>query len=156
MVTINTLNGGNITITTGGSSGSNIPERDYSKTRVWWSSNESDFTDYELEGTISGHYDENLEVTFPIDILNIYSAPKIEIGTDVTGIGHDTFYLCANLIDIIIPETVTNIGDYAFGSCSSLTSIIIPESVDNIGNGVFEACDNLTTITVMGKSDHDA
>ena len=47
MVTINTLNGGNITITTGGST-----PTARTATRVWYGNDENVYTDYEINGKI--------------------------------------------------------------------------------------------------------
>ena len=53
MVTIGTLNGGNITITTGGSTPTTR-----TATRVWYGNDENVYTDYEIVGGIDcGDFD---------------------------------------------------------------------------------------------------
>jgi hypothetical protein len=49
MVNINTLNGGNITITTGPAT--------RAVTRIWWSSEPNDYDDYLIEGTFGFNND---------------------------------------------------------------------------------------------------
>ena len=50
MVTIETLNGGNITITTGGSTPAPSTR---TATRVWYGNDENVYTDYEIVGNIN-------------------------------------------------------------------------------------------------------
>lgn len=66
----------------------------------------------------------------------------------VTSIGDQAFYLCHNLISVVIPETVTSIGDQAFSNATGLTSVNIPNSVTHIGNFAFAYTYNLTSITI--------
>lgn len=66
----------------------------------------------------------------------------------VTSIGDQAFYLCHNLISVVIPETVTSIGDQAFSHATGLTSVNIPNSVTHIGNFAFAYTYNLTSITI--------
>ena len=63
-------------------------------------------------------------------------------------IGDYMFYDCANLQDIVLPESVTSIGSGAFEDCSSLTSIDIPEGVTSIGNDAFYGCSFLPSIDI--------
>ena len=123
MVTINTLNGGNITITAGGSA----PAIDLRKTRVIYT-------------TESGHDDWSSEIVGTLtqnSIPNTYDIKTVDIGTSVTSIGDSAFTQCNGLISITIPETVGNIEEWAFGHCTGLTSITIPSSVNSIGDYAF-------------------
>lgn len=97
----------------------------------------------------------------------------IEIGTNVTSIGHGAFShsdrltsvtipssvtsivgfsYCSSLTNLTIPDSVTSIGDYAFDTCESLTSMMIPESVMNIGENAFIDCRGLTSVVFKGKT----
>ena len=67
-------------------------------------------------------------------------------------IGDYMFNDCANLLDIVLPDSVTSIGDYAFAYCSSLTSIDIPASVTSIGYEAFECCNFLKSVHITDLS----
>lgn len=119
MVTIGTLNGGNITITSGGSTPATR-----TATRVWYGNDESVYTEYEISGSIySPGKNEDDDILPTEQIPNVTSAKKIEIGTSVTNIGYGAFCACVSLINLTIPNSVTSIGNYAFGDCSGLTSV---------------------------------
>ena len=99
-VHINTLNGGNITITTGPTT--------RAETRVWWSSDDSNYNDYLIEGTLDcpaliekGLMPEGSGTEFEPYWNN---APvKVEIGSAVTSIGENAFYGCSRLTSVTIP-----------------------------------------------------
>ena len=63
-------------------------------------------------------------------------------------IGEYMFNNCANLQNIILPDSVTEISGYAFADCYSLTSVTIPDSVTSIGDYAFYDCSSLTSITI--------
>ena len=63
-------------------------------------------------------------------------------------IGNRMFYRCANLQNIILPDSVTEISGYAFYNCYSLTSITIGNSITSIGEAVFAYCSSLTSVTI--------
>ena len=73
-------------------------------------------------------------------------------------IGYCMFYGCANLKNIVLPNSVTSIGSIAFEECSALTTVEIGNGVTSIGNYAFESCSALTTVeignsvTSIGKS----
>lgn len=171
MVTIGTLNGGNITITT--------EPATRAVTRIWWSNDESDFSDYPSN---SGTFDSSC-IILP-EGKNDYDAVKVEFGSDVTSIGDSTLYGYENLTDITIPESVTSIGDWVFTYCSKLTrvnitdiakwcsiafsdnqscpldganlylngnlvtNLTIPDGVTSIGKWAFYSCAGLTSLTI--------
>ena len=120
------------------------PERDYSKTRVWYGNNNSVYTDYEINENELGaniFFDEDLgiAVTEPTNLIpNVKDAKKIEIGTNIGSIGVQAFYNCKNLETIIIPSTIEYILTDRFDGCENLTNIIFKgrtlEQVQNITN----------------------
>lgn len=66
----------------------------------------------------------------------------------VTSIGDQAFYLCHNLISVVIPETVLSIGNEAFNHCTGLTTLTIPSTVTSIGNSAFANTYSLTSMTI--------
>ncbi len=64
----------------------------------------------------------------------------------VTSICDETFFGCANLTSISIPNSITRIEKEAFYNCSGLTSITIPSSVNYIGDLAFMNCTGLTRV----------
>lgn len=107
---IHTLNGGNITITTGGSTPSE-PTAPNGKVLYktspdgnWLeSANYADITD----GAFNG-FDEKG------DAVAVIIPSKDASGNDVTSIGEEAFYACDSLTSVTIPNSVTSIGEYVF------------------------------------------
>lgn len=75
----------------------------------------------------------------------------IHLTSDVTEIGVDAFYKCANLEKITIPNNVTEIGSYAFYNCSGLIQVTISNSVTSISEYAFCGCESLTQIEIPDK-----
>ena len=69
-------------------------------------------------------------------------------GLSIATLGDRAFYQCANLEEIILPNTLTAIGSYAFYGCASLTSIVIPNGITRIGEATFRGCKFLETVTL--------
>ena len=65
----------------------------------------------------------------------------------VVAIGNSAFLNCANITNIIIPDSVVTIGSWAFFGCSGLTSITIHDFVNFIDIGAFNRCTSLTSIS---------
>lgn len=139
---VNTLNAGNVTL---GSSGSS----EHQKTKVKYITS-SGLNDWEgdITGEIAGTYRQN--PSYPTtQIPNVNLAEEIYIGTNVTAIGSDAFYECTNIKKIIIPNSVTSINDGSSFRKTGLTSITIPDSVtSSIPDCAFYWCTELTNITI--------
>ena len=139
----------NINILITGSMGVGTSEvLDLTKTRVKYTA-ESGLPDWEgdITGKIAGTYREN--PSYPTtQIPNVNLAEEIYIGTNVTAIGSDAFFECANIKKIIIPNSVTSIEESSFRK-TGLTSITIPDSVtSSIPSCAFYWCTELTDITI--------
>ena len=137
---INTLNGGSITIGTGGG------VLDPTKTR--FTLQDGTVETYDITGTIdlqwmivNGYFDEN-ELAWSKTIT------QADIGNTVTSIGGDVFHGCRGLTSVTISAGVTLIGEMAFESCSGLASVTIPDSVTSIGNQAFYDFSGLTSVTM--------
>jgi hypothetical protein len=86
------------------------------------------------------------------------SLKTINMPDQVTTIGHRAFYECTSLKTISMPDQVTTIGDSAFCECTSLKTINMPDQVTTIGDEAFFACTSLVSIimpdqvTTIGES----
>jgi hypothetical protein len=67
-------------------------------------------------------------------------------------IGEATFWKCAALKEITIPEGITEIVQLAFMSCSSLKTVVVPKNVTAIGLSAFHGTDALDTITILNPN----
>ena len=73
---------------------------------------------------------------------------KVEIGTDVTGIGDSAFRNCKVLQSVTIPDSVKTIGTNAFRNCMELQSVTIGDGVTSIGPSAFDFCSALESLTI--------
>ena len=140
---INRLNGGNITIGSGGGSSGHAETR--------FTLQGGTIETHDITGTLdhqwmddNGYFDENnFEWTKGIT--------QADIGNTVTSIGAGAFDSCNNLTIVTIPNSVTSIDEFTFSNCSGLTSITIPDSVTYIGSDAFSGCIGLTSVTIVAN-----
>jgi hypothetical protein len=59
-----------------------------------------------------------------------------------------SFYNCASLTSITLPDSIRIIEESAFNSCEGITNLIIPNGVTTIGYGAIRDCTNLKDITI--------
>lgn len=123
------------------------------ETRIWWSSDESNYNDYLIEGALDcpaliekGLMPEGSGTQFEPYWNNL--PVKVEIGSAVTSIEDYAFNNCTNLTSMTIPNSVASIKAGAFQCCNSLTSVSIPNSVASIEYGAFTLCWDLTNVTI--------
>ena len=143
-VIIGTLNAGNMTLGSGGSTPATHEE-------TWYKyAGDTEWRTTMLGGEIA-LVDDMGEPTGQID--NPYDIVEIEIGTGtqsnpVTSIGDFAFSGCSGLTRVTIGDNVTSIGSYAFSGCNGITSVTIPDSVTSIEDGAFFLCSGLTRVTI--------
>lgn len=77
-----------------------------------------------------------------------YYGEKEYCYTSNNEIGDYMFYKCANLENMVLPNSVISIGSSAFRECSALTTVEIGNGVTSIGKYAFESCSALTTIKI--------
>ena len=63
-------------------------------------------------------------------------------------IGNSSFEICDKLAKINIPSTVTDIGEKAFERCTSLKCLSLPEGIREIKAHTFMGCTSLVSFTV--------
>ena len=86
--------------------------------------------------------------------LNAYSfyncaqLTTITLPNSLLSIGMSAFAECRRLTDINIPKNVQLISSYAFKNCNHLTTVSIPGSVTTVQNNAFYGCNNITTVNV--------
>lgn len=146
---VNTLNGGDITVTTGSSAPTG-----HAETRFTLEGGTVET--YNITGTLdlqwmvaNGYYDEeNWEW-----IKNITQA---DIGNTVTSIGANAFSLCDSLTSVTIGNGVTSIGTNAFAECAGLASVTIPDNIESIMSSGFSDCISLTSVTITSNGGNAA
>ncbi len=72
---------------------------------------------------------------------------SLNLGTGVTRIDDNAFYLCSRLQNLTLPSSLTSVGNFAFASCA-LKHVTIPAKLTHIGNLPFAYCNLLTSLSV--------
>lgn len=102
-----------------------------------WCGEDSECADVILEENIDGIFADNDKII------------RLTFGEGITQLVMGTVKGCANLKEIILPDTLTSISAGAISGCTSLTSLIIPSSVTHVDFNGFDAG---LTIYVEGKA----
>lgn len=63
-------------------------------------------------------------------------------------IGENAFSGCANLVEVILPDSLTEIGRKAFNGCTSLEKITIGSGLNSVEYNAFKGCNKLTDVSV--------
>lgn len=97
---------------------------------------------------IDGVKQDAVQTAYTFDTLGEHIVKYKLNGTYING--HQTlFYMCPNLVSVVIPETITRIEDTAlFYSSTNLTNVVLPKTLTFIGDRVFDYCSKLTTISI--------
>ena len=83
---------------------------------------------------------------------------SVRIGAGCTSIGDYSFYYCASLAYVTIPNSVTSVGANIFNGCYAISHVTIPSGITSIGNSLFYNCYSLasfsipSSVTSMGTS----
>lgn len=80
-----------------------------------------------------------------IDELKEIVIPYEVDGITITKIAREGFDGCANLVNVILPNSIISIDNYGFWGCS-FDIIDIPQNCSAIGSGAFGECINLKSI----------
>ncbi len=86
-----------------------------------------------------------------LQTVDVITIPKEYKGKPVTEISYGAFYECAELRQIVLPQTLKLIGDSAFEGCVALESITIPQSVMQIQAQAFRGCEKLKFVEIPAK-----
>ena len=141
-VYINTLNGGNITIGSGG--GPAV------RATTIITTTEDGVQEFDIIGELNSVWLENNG--FWSEGNWNKTITSIDIGSHVTSIGSMAFQgMSYDGIVVTIGDNVTSIGNYAFVS-PGITSITVGRNVETIGINAFQSIDRLTNITFQGKT----
>ena len=74
---------------------------------------------------------------------------KVNIGANVSNEDTDyAFYLCYNLLTVVMPNNITLIGRYMFRNCGLLSKVVIPNNVTSIGSYAFYGCEHLSDVVI--------
>ena len=94
---------------------------------------------------IDGVKQDTVQATYTFNTLGKHT---VKYKFDGTFINDTIFYMCHNLVSVIIPETITSINDAIFYYCSNLTNVVLPKTLTFIGDRVFHYCSKLITISI--------
>ena len=75
------------------------------------------------------------------------SLVEAELG-NLTVIPKETFYSCAQLSEVTLPNALETIAYFAFGDCDALESISLPATLKVIDECAFWGCDNLLSLVI--------
>ena len=75
------------------------------------------------------------------------SLVEAELG-NLTTIPKETFYSCAQLSEVTLPNALETIAYFAFGDCDALESISLPATLKVIDECAFWGCDNLLSLVI--------
>jgi len=59
-----------------------------------------------------------------------------------------SFYGCAKLSHVTLPEGITDLPEYMFYGCTNLETVELPDSLTSLGVSAFENCSSLTALNI--------
>ena len=72
-----------------------------------------------------------------------------EIEVNIKKIESYTFYLCFDLVKVVLKEGVTTVENNAFKVCPNISTFIWPDSLKEVGKDVFNRCDKLHEVRTI-------
>ena len=96
---------------------------------------------------IDGVRQSSVQSTYIFDTLGEHIVKYKLNGTHISSV-QTLFYMCPNLVSVVIPETITRIDGVIFGSSTNLANVVLPKTLTFIGQRVFDYCSKLTTISI--------
>ena len=116
-------------------------------------------------GAFSGAQVKTLVLPEQITAIPAYafdhsSLETITLSRQVTSIGEHAFEGCANLNNVVVPNTATQIGSFAFAGCTSLSNIRFEDVGENetpytLGTNLFDGCTALTEMVLPNRVTND-
>lgn len=94
---------------------------------------------------IDGVRQDTVQTTYTFDTLGEHI---VKYKKNETVLSETLFYMCPNLVSVVIPETITRISGSLFYSSTNLTNVVLPKTLTFIGDSVFGYCSKLTTISI--------
>ena len=82
--------------------------------------------------------------------LNGNIITNLELPTDITSTGKNTFMYCTGIKTVSIPSNITTINARSFYG-SGISSIVIPNNVTTIESGAFANCKDLVSISLSSN-----
>lgn len=112
-----------------------------SRNMGWISYNATEMTvsDAEAVRSLGGAFRQNDKLT---------SFNEFKYFTGVESIGDESFFGCAGLTSVTIPEGLPSIGERAFSKCSQLIYVNLPRGLKSIDKGAFYECSSLKSVII--------
>ncbi len=79
------------------------------------------------------------------------SSLKFEEGSKLATMGSNTFYRCAALKDVTLPNSLTSMGSSTFYYCSGLETVTLSENIEELTTNTFCYCTSLKEVVVPEK-----
>jgi len=148
----------------------NVTTIEYEAFNDWTDLQTIEVDNYEYELDLDNEWDAECEaiIIFKIDLTyellanNTYKVVSIDGNSrhvryvaipseynslPVTVLGAELFYICHDIVAVVVPDSVTNIEHHAFADCINLRKISLP-SVTTIDDSAFKHCYTLTSVYI--------
>ena len=72
--------------------------------------------------------------------------------TQLKSLNNSLFYMCYNLIEVILPPNIISIKEYCFRFCNSIVEIVIPDTLEEIKYQAFSDCYSINNVIISSHS----